>query len=183
MASRRYRTLRRTLRRKDRRQLLALAMAALALVMLVHTGSHSHPSSSAAPAQASVASAPSGSSYTPASWAQAFLAMISEPQTACNEAAVTAWEIAEGGNWTNAAQYNPLDTTQPESGSWPVPGNPDKVQAYPNWREGFQANATAITNGLYEPVLSALSAGNNAQSVANAVTASPWGTGRFQASC
>jgi hypothetical protein len=125
--------------------------------------------------------APSGSSYTPQSWAAAFLAAGGWPQTACNISAITAWEAAEGGNWNNSAQYNPLDTTQPEPGSWPM--NSVGVQAYPSWQEGFQANLTVINNGLYGGILAALSAGDSAQAVADAVAASPWGTAPFTATC
>jgi hypothetical protein len=124
---------------------------------------------------------PGGSSYTPASWAAAFLAGGGWPQTSCNLAAIQAWEAAEGGNWNNSAQYNPLNTTQQEPGSRPV--NSAGVQAFPSWQEGFQANLTVINNGLYGGILAALRAGDNAQAVADAVAASPWGTAPFQASC
>ena len=103
------------------------------------------------------------------------------PETACNIGAVTAWEAAEGGEWDNTAAANPLDTTQPEPGSWPM--NSVGVQAYPSWAEGLEANLTVITNGLYGGILSALAAGGNAQAVADAVAASPWGTEPFTPSC
>ena len=57
------------------------------------------------------------------------------------------------------------------------------VQAYPAWQEGMQANLSAITNGLYGGILSALRAGDNAQAVADAVASSPWGTEAFSATC
>jgi hypothetical protein len=130
---------------------------------------------------AAVAIAPGGSAYTPASWASAFLGMLGEPQTPCNLGAVTAWENAEGGAWVDGATANPLNTTQPEPGSYGI--NSDNVMAYPSWQEGFEANATAITNGFYGGILSALRAGDNAQAVADAVASSPWGTEQFEASC
>jgi hypothetical protein len=130
----------------------------------------------------SLAAIPVGGSYTPASWASAFLGVIGEPDTSCNQAAVEAWAAAEGGAWGgDGATANPLNTTQPESGDWSI--NPVGVKAYPSWQEGLQANATAITNGLYGGVLAALRAGNNAQAVADAVSASPWGTSSFEVSC
>jgi hypothetical protein len=124
---------------------------------------------------------PAGSSYTAASWAAALLTAGGWPQTACNLSAVTAWERAEGGHWANGARFNPLNTTQPEPGSWSM--NSAGVQAYPSWRSGFAATLATLGNGRYGPVLSALSAGTSARAVADAVAASPWGTAWFQADC
>jgi hypothetical protein len=126
-------------------------------------------------------SIPGGSAYTPSSWAAALLSAGGWPQTACNLGAIEAWERAEGGNWENSAAYNPLDTTERESGSWPV--NSVNVQAYTSWQQGFQATLATLDNGDYGGILSALSAGTSAQAVAGAVAASPWGTGPFTASC
>ena len=118
----------------------------------------------------------------PASWASAFLGIIREPQTRCDISAVVAWSRAEGGAWGgDGATANPLNTTQPEPGAYSI--NSVGVKAYPSWQEGLQANAAAITNGLYANVLSALSAGSSAQAVADAVAASPWGTLPFTATC
>lgn len=173
-----WRRVRRKLRRWCRRHPLLAIAAAAALALLVVHGAHGH----AAGDRAVLAVAPGGSgSYTPASWAQAFIGALHDPETTCNVGAVTAWEAAEGGNWDNSAQYNPLDTTQPEPGAWAI--NSVGVKAYPTWPEGLQANLTAITNGLYGAVLSALGAGDDAQAVADAVAASPWGTEPFTASC
>jgi hypothetical protein len=130
---------------------------------------------------ASVTSAPLAGDGGQLHWAQDFLAAIGMPQTACNEAAVGAWEAAEGGGVTNDAAYNPLDTTQPEPGDWSI--NSVGVKAYPSYAEGLQANVTAITNGLYGGVLAALRTGDNAQAVADAVASSPWGTGSFGVAC
>lgn len=125
---------------------------------------------------------PSGGSYTPQAWARTFLAAIPEPQTPCNVSAVVAWAAAEGGAWGgDGASFNPLNTTQPEPGDYPI--NSVGVKAYPNWQEGLQGNVIAITNGLYGNVLAAMQAGDSAQAVADAVAASPWGTLPFSASC
>jgi hypothetical protein len=124
---------------------------------------------------------PPGSSYTPASWASALLSAGGWPQTACNLGAIQAWEAAEGGNWENTAQYNPLDTTQYEQGSQTM--NSAGVRAYTSWQEGFAATLTTLGYPAYSGVRDALSAGNNAQSVADAVAGSPWGTGPFTATC
>lgn len=157
-----------------------VAVGVAVVIVLAAAGQHAAaPGSRAVSAVRAVA--PAGSSYTPASWAAAFLAGGGWPQTACNLAAIQAWEAAEGGQWDNSAQYNPLNTTQPEPGSWTV--NSAGVQAFPTWQEGFTANLAVIRNGLYGPVLSALSAGGSAQAVADAVAASPWGTAPFTATC
>jgi hypothetical protein len=129
----------------------------------------------------SAAAVPAGGSYTPYSWATTFLAAIPEPVTGCNIGFVTAWEAAEGGNWNNAARYNPINTTEREPGSWSM--NSVGVQAYPSWQEGMQATVTTIRNGNYQGILDALAAGDSAQAAANAVGASPWGTGYFTAHC
>jgi len=124
---------------------------------------------------------PDGSAYTPASWAVALLAAGGWPRTSCNIGAITAWENAEGGNWANAARFNPLDTTEPEPGSYPM--NSAGVQAYPSWAVGFRATLTTLANGHYGGILAALAAGGSAQAVADAVAASPWGTAPFRANC
>ena len=94
------------------------------------------------------------------------------PRTACNISAITAWENAEGGNWANSARFNPLDTTEPEPGSYPM--NRVGVQAYTSWAEGFRATFTTLANGNYGGILATLAAGYRAQAVAAAVADSPW---------
>ena len=161
-------------RRRDNRKFVATAVAAGVLLAAAH--GHTPP----AAVTASTVS-PSGNSYTPSSWAGALLSAGGWPQTSCNLAAVTAWEQAEGGNWHNGAAFNPLDTTQPEPGSWGI--NSVNAQAYPSWRAGFTATLTTLGNGNYGPILAALRSGGSAQAVADAVAAFPWGTSAFQASC
>jgi len=155
--------------------------AAIAALLLAGMGKHGHlPAGGGDPL--SLAAAPVAGSGSQQQWAQQFLAVIREPQTQCNEAAVTAWQRTEGGGpGGDGATYNNLNTTQPEPGDYSI--NSVGVKAYPSYSEGLQANATAITNGLYGPILSALRAGDNAQAVANAVASSPWGTGSFSATC
>jgi hypothetical protein len=169
-----WRRFRRKWRRWSTPQRMAFVLAVTLGPLLVLSASKA---TYHAPAQTTAADAPASAQ----AWSQAFLSAIPEPQTPCNVAAVDAWQQAEGGGVTNAASYNPLDTTQAEPGSWGING--DNVQAYPSWSEGLNANVTAITNGLYGGILSALQAGNSAQAVADSVTASPWGTGVFSASC
>lgn len=113
-------------------------------------------------------------SYTPTTWARALLAVIGAPVTDANVQAVTAWEAAEGGNWHNTASYNPLNTTMRESGSHSVNGA--GVQAYTSWDQGLQATADTLAAGSYAGIRQALTAGNDAQGVADAILSSPWGT-------
>ncbi len=115
--------------------------------------------------------------YTPFTWARALLAQLGMPETTDNLAAITAWEMAEGGHWYNGAHFNPLNTTQPEPGA--VAMNSVGVKAYVNWAQGFRATITTLRNGLYGGILAALSKGDDALAVAHAVAASPWGTGDF----
>ena len=107
---------------------------------------------------------PGGSAYTPTSWAVALLTSGGWPRTSCNIGAITACENAEGGNWANSARFNPLDTTEPEPGSYPM--NSAGVQAYTSWAEGFRATLTTLANGNYGAILAALASGDSAQAVA-----------------
>jgi hypothetical protein len=115
--------------------------------------------------------------YTPQSWASTLLNRCGLPTTADNVRAIVAWEMAEGGNWANTALYNPLNTTMPEPGATSI--NSVGVKAYTSWDEGFDATIATLFNGSYTGIISALKAGNNAQAVADAVGASPWGTSPF----
>ena len=167
-------------RRLTRDQKLVVSAVAAGLLMAASNG---HGAATAARAGNTLTARmiPAGSSYTAASWAAALLTAGGWPQTACNLSAVTAWERAEGGHWANSARFNPLNTTQPEPGSWSM--NSAGVQAYPSWRSGFAATLATLGNGHYPAILSALSAGTSAGAVADAVAASPWGTAWFQANC
>ena len=118
-----------------------------------------------------------GGKITQVTWAQAFLKSLGMPITADNVAAVVAWEMAEGGHWYNAASYNPLNTTQSMPGASVF--NSVGVKAYTSWAQGLKASVITLRNGYYGSILDALSRGNDAQAVANAVAASPWGTGSF----
>jgi hypothetical protein len=114
---------------------------------------------------------------TPTSWAQALLARVGDPVSAENVRAIVGWERAEGGHWANSAHYNPLNTTQREPGSSSM--NSVGVQAFTSWDQGLTATQSTLLNGRYGGILAALAAGSCASCVADAVGASPWGTGRF----
>ena len=118
-----------------------------------------------------------GGKITQVTWAQAFLKSLGVPLTADNVVAIVAWEMAEGGHWYNTAHYNPLNTTQSMPGATVF--NSVGVKAYTSWAQGLKASVITIRNGYYGGILDALRRGNDAQAVADAVAASPWGTGSF----
>ena len=118
-----------------------------------------------------------GGKVTQITWAQAVLKSLGLPVTADNVAAMVAWEMAEGGHWYNTAYYNPLNTTQSMPGATVF--NSVGVKAYTSWAQGLKATVITMHNGFYGGILDALSRGNDAQAVADAVAASPWGTGSF----
>jgi peptidoglycan hydrolase CwlO-like protein len=115
--------------------------------------------------------------FTQLTWARALLVAMRFPVTADNVAAVTAWEMAEGGHWYNTAHYNPLNTTQRMPGATVF--NSVGVKAYTSWKQGLQATMITLKNGYYGGILDALKRGKDAEAVARAVGASPWGTGDF----
>ena len=124
-----------------------------------------------------VSPVPLSGHYTPLTWAKALLEQLGMPLTEQNTAAITAWEMAEGGHWHNSAHYNPLNTTMPEPGATSM--NSVGVKAYLSWAQGFTATIATLRNGYYGGILAALRAGDDAIAVADAVGASPWGTGNF----
>jgi peptidoglycan hydrolase CwlO-like protein len=115
--------------------------------------------------------------FTQLTWAKALLVAMRLPVTADNVAAVTAWEMAEGGHWYNTAYYNPLNTTQSMPGATVF--NSVGVKAYTSWKQGLEATVKTLKNGYYGGIIDALRRGNDASGVAAAVGASPWGTGNF----
>jgi peptidoglycan hydrolase CwlO-like protein len=118
-----------------------------------------------------------GGKVTQVTWAQALVKSLNMPMTADNVAAIVAWEMAEGGHWYNTAYYNPLNTTQSMPGATVF--NSVGVKAYTSWAQGLRATVLTLDNGLYGGILAALRGGNDANAVASAVAASPWGTGSF----
>src|SRR3954464_9207176 len=104
-------------------------------------------------------------------WARDFLTKLGMPITSENVRAIKAWEAAEG----TKAHFNPLATTQ--SGfAGETRFNSVGVKNYVQYQDGIDANAHALTNGLYKNVLAALKKGDDALAVADAIQHSPWGT-------
>ncbi len=154
---------------------VVVLVVAAADALFGHAGAGA-PAASASVNVTALAGVPDGS-VTPTSWALALLSSLGDQATPENVRAVTAWERAEGGHWRNPAAHNPLNTTQPAPGSWPINGA--GVQGYPTWNEGLGATVATLDHGRYGGILAALRAANCAPCVADAVGASPWGTGRF----
>jgi len=157
--------------------LAAVVVFPLVVVILV-LGSTGSGATAAAPGGAALPGAAAGAAPGGAQWARALLAAGGWPVTGCNTGAIQAWERAEG---STPSWHNPLDTTLREPGSRSV--NSVGVQAYPSVQEGLAATVATLRGGQYGPVLAALAARNDAQAVADAVAASPWGTEPFTASC
>ena len=133
----------------------------------------SGPSPNAAPT-------PSGPSGPRAVFAAAYLTRLAAPTSPANLAFLTAWMTAESGPDTgnptlSAARYNPLNTTMTEPGSWPF--NSVGVQNYPTLHIGITASADTTELRPYAGLLAALRAGADAIADAQALAASPWGTG------
>ena len=126
-----------------------------------------------------VSPVPLSGNYTPLTWAKALLEQLHMPLTTQNTAAITAWEMAEGGNWHNSAHYNPLNTTMPEPG-----GHRHELgrrEGLPELDPGLHGDHRHPAQRLLRWHPAALRAGNDAIAVADAVGASPWGTGNFAA--
>lgn len=161
---------------------LTTGLVVLGLVVLAAKTVPAHAASAGAQvpaptvAQAPPPAVPSGQ-ITPTTWAGDLLAALAAPASSENLRALVAWERAEGGHWSNTARFNPLNTTERAPGSYPI--NPVGVQAFTSWGEGLQATVATLRNGLYGGILAALRGGACAPCVADAVGASPWGTGRF----
>jgi hypothetical protein len=108
----------------------------------------------------------------PVQWGRDFLTKLGMPVTSENMRLMKAWQQAEG----TAARFNPLATTQ--SGfAGETRFNSVGVKNYTSYEDGLNANVKVITNGLYKNILAGLQAGNSAETTAQAITNSPWGTG------
>ena len=110
-------------------------------------------------------------------WAKALLVAMRFPVTADNMAAVTAWEMAEGGHWYNTAYYNPLEHHPEHAGS-------DGLQL--RRRQGvhqLEAGPRGDDDHAQERLLRRhprrAQARQRLRRRGPAVGASPWGTGDF----
>lgn len=116
---------------------------------------------------------------TPQQFATYLLQGLGITPNAGNVQGLVDWENAEGGNWHNPDTFNPLNTTQPYGTSHATNGA--GVRAYQSWADGLAATLQTLNNGRYAGILQALR-GNSPQAIEQAVAASPWGTGAYNAS-
>jgi hypothetical protein len=111
-------------------------------------------------------------------WQAAVLADIPAPDTADNVRFLTDWHSFE----LSGAQYNPLNTTQKESGSTTF--NSAGVQNYTGPTQGAKATAQTLDNGFYGNIVAALKEGSPytyAMSPAIGRELTTWGTPNFAA--
>lgn len=117
---------------------------------------------------------------TEAQWAQLLLEHNNLPVTSPNLTGIVSWEIQESGDPANAAENNPLNTTEDWPGATDFnsfgPNGEYHVKNYASINDGILATTAALFNGHYTEVIAALEAANDAQRVIDAVMASPWGT-------
>lgn len=110
---------------------------------------------------------------------------VNAPLTLPNNFAVSVWQNAEG----TSCAYNPLATTQAESGSSQCPYvTSAPVQQYTDWYWGIVATDQTLSYQSYTNIVSTLNNPNNSSytqctDLAAAVGNSPWGTGNFSADC
>ena len=115
---------------------------------------------------------------TRSGWARGLLAADHLPQTSCNMSAVLEWEAREGGGFGNQAHFNPLNVNPGPGAGWPG-YNATGAWAFPDAQTGLRYTVSTLNNGYYGGILAALRRGNSAQSVCNAIMASPWAASRY----
>lgn len=97
--------------------------------------------------------------------------------TVATVAFVVEWTLAEDGSDGALARNNPLNTTQ-SSGAANAVINGDGVKGYATYQDGLDATVTTLTNGLYNPLVSALQT-NDAAGALQALIASPWAASHY----
>ena len=70
------------------------------------------------------------------------------------------WSAQEGNSVGNQGQFNLLNTTQPEAGSYGG-GSQGNIQYFNSYQSGVQATATTLQNGNYPDILNALRTNNS----------------------
>ena len=113
----------------------------------------------------SSAAAPSKSGF-----AEALLQKLGAPVTQENIKFLDAWQRAEGGS-----PDNPFNTTQDAPGARNF--NSVGVKRYASMEQGLEATLKTLLNGRYGGIVQALRQGTSAKAAADALAASPWGTG------
>src|ERR1035437_20887 len=88
-------------------------------------------------------------------WATATLNQIGAPVNSTNLATLQKWATKESGG-SPMRWNNPLNTTQPDTGSVSAGATQASVQRYPTPAIGAHATAVTLTNGRYPGILAAL---------------------------
>ena len=116
-----------------------------------------------------------GPPVTRTAWAALLLGKLGYSASRATVTGLVAWMLAEGGWYANGATFNPLNTTEPAPGSTTI--NSVGVRAYVSLEQGLSATVATLRNGRYPGVLIVLANGGAPALLAQAVAASPWGTG------
>ena len=104
---------------------------------------------------------------------KAVLTGIGAPITNNNLLYLYAWRQAEGGS----AAFNPFNTTQKALGATNY--NKVGVKNYTSAEQGISATVKTLLNGKYSGIISSLKADAEPSQTADALIASPWGTGEL----
>lgn len=111
-----------------------------------------------------------------AKFAEQVLERLGIKPTQANVTKFMAWEQQEGGNWHNAAKYNPLNTTLPKPGAGNT-GSQGNIKVYTSWAQGVEATAQTLASPAYRGIIANLrSSSSDLAPFEAAVNASPWGT-------
>jgi hypothetical protein len=114
---------------------------------------------------------------TPGDFAVALLQQLNAPVTQSNVQFLIAWADEEGGNWHNAASFNPLNTTEDAPGA--VSMNSVGVKAYGSWDQGIAATVSTLKNGDYGDIIASLQGGDAATTAVNAAGLRTWSGGGY----
>ena len=93
------------------------------------------------------------STHLPFMWRFRLLRALRAKGNSENRRLLGAWQRAEGGT----ARWNPLNTTEHWTGSWPY--NSAGVQNYRTGTDGLRATAATLVNGRYDGIVSDLRTG------------------------
>jgi len=133
-------------------------------------------------------SAGGASGFTQEDFAKAVITGLGGTPTAQAIQDLVYWEGKEGGNWSNTAKYNPLNTSYQSSGSTNY--NTGKagsgVQAYTSWQQGVNATVATLTgqgaaSRGYTDITKALTGGGTSTSnFLKLMQSSSWDANHYQ---
>ena len=113
----------------------------------------------------------------PGDFAVALCRSLGAPVTQSNVQFIIAWAHVEGGNWNNAAHFNPLNTTLDLPGATSM--NSVGVKAYTSWDQGIAATAATLRNGRYDDIVAALQGGDASVAAASSQGLRTWSGGGY----